>query len=75
METHVVTRLVTTLLVTTLLAVGGAALGAEMPDTSKMNVLFINIEDCAADVWGCYGNPICKTPNIDRLASTASSRR
>ncbi len=42
-----------------------------MPDTSKMNVLFINIEDCPASVWGCYGNPICKTPSIDRFASTA----
>lgn len=53
-------------------AVGcGAAFAADMPDTSKMNVLFINIEDCAANVWGCYGNTICKTPNIDRFASTA----
>ena len=40
------------------------------PDTSKMNILFIDIEDCRADAWGCYGNPICKTPNIDRLAAT-----
>lgn len=30
----------------------------------------INIEDCRADVWSCYGNTICKTPNIDRLANT-----
>jgi len=42
-----------------------------LPDTSKMNVLFINIEDCNAGVFACYGNPICKTPNIDRLAATA----
>jgi len=41
-----------------------------MPDTSKMNILFINIEDCTAKVWGCYGNSICQTPNIDRLASS-----
>ena len=47
------------------------AIGAELPDTSKMNILFINIEDCYAGVWGCYGNPICKTPNIDRFARTA----
>jgi uncharacterized sulfatase len=44
---------------------------AELPDTSKMNVLLIDIEDCNAGVWGCYGNPICKTPNIDRFARTA----
>ncbi|NLX99421.1 MAG: sulfatase-like hydrolase/transferase, partial [Rhodopirellula sp.] len=35
-----------------------------------MNILFINIEDCTARAWGCYGNPICQTPNIDRLAAT-----
>ncbi len=54
-----------------LAAVGQGGLAAEMPDTSKMNILFINIEDCYAGVWGCYGNPICKTPNIDRFARTA----
>lgn len=41
-----------------------------LPDTSKMNVLFINIEDCNAAALGCYGNPICKTPHLDRLAAT-----
>jgi len=41
-----------------------------IPDTSKMNILFIDIEDCAAKVLGCYGNTICKTPNIDRLAAS-----
>jgi arylsulfatase A-like enzyme len=44
---------------------------ATLPDTSKMNILFINIEDCNAGVFGCYGHPICKTLNIDRLAKTA----
>ncbi len=47
-----------------------AAPQAEMPDTRGMNILFINIEDCNASVFGCYGHPICKTPNIDRLAAT-----
>ncbi|UCD30479.1 MAG: sulfatase [Planctomycetota bacterium] len=42
-----------------------------MPDTSKMNILFINIEDCAAKALGCYGNKICKTPNLDRLAASS----
>ncbi|MCA9193217.1 MAG: sulfatase [Planctomycetales bacterium] len=46
------------------------SLGSELPTTSGMNVLMINIEDCRADVWGCFGNPICRTPNIDRLAQT-----
>jgi len=58
------------LLVTMLAAAGPAAEGG-LPDTSKMNILFIDIEDCNAGVWGCYDNPICKTPNIDRFATTA----
>ncbi len=66
MKTHIAP-----LLATVLVVVACPASGAEFPDTSKMNILFINIEDCGAGVWGCYGNPICKTPHIDRFASTA----
>ncbi len=47
-----------------------AGANAQLPETSEMNVLFINIEDCRADVWGCFGNEICQTPNIDKLAET-----
>ena len=36
--------------------------------TSKMNVLFIDIEDMTAASDGCYGNPLVKTPNLDRFA-------
>lgn len=58
-----------------LLALAATGLSADagtgLPDTSKMNVLFIDVEDCNADVWGCYGNRICKTPNMDRFAATA----
>lgn len=43
---------------------------ATWPKTNSMNVLMINIEDCRADVWGCFGNKICQTPNIDRLANS-----
>ena len=46
------------------------ATAAAMPDTSRMNILFINIEDCNAGALGCYGNPICRTPHLDRLAAT-----
>jgi arylsulfatase A-like enzyme len=62
------------LLVGTLILVAltaGAAEAARLPDTAKMNLLFIIIEDCYAGVWGSYGNPICKTPNMDRFARTA----
>jgi len=48
-----------------------AARRATLPDTSRMNLLFIITEDTNAGVWGCYGNPICKTPNMDRFTQTA----
>ena len=44
---------------------------SQLPDTSRMNVLFIIAEDWSANSPGCYGNPICKTPNLDRFATTA----
>ena len=32
------------------------------------NVVFIVSDDLKASVLGCYGDPICQTPNLDRLA-------
>lgn len=37
--------------------------------SKKMNVLFIITDQYRADHLGCYGNPIVKTPNLDKLAS------
>lgn len=59
------------LAVLTLLAAAPQDPAAGLPDTSKMNVLLIDIEDCNAAALGCYGNPICKTPNLDRFCRTA----
>ncbi|MGI9472173.1 MAG: sulfatase [Rubripirellula sp.] len=42
------------------------ALAADEPVIK--NVLFIISDDLKASVLGCYGDPFCKTPNIDRLA-------
>ena len=48
----------------TLASISLSAFGAEKP-----NVLFIISDDLTATALSCYGNTVCKTPNIDRLAS------
>jgi arylsulfatase A-like enzyme len=52
------------------LAAAPAEGAASMPDTAGTNVLLIDIEDSNAGAPGCYGNPICKTPNLDRFAAS-----
>jgi len=37
-------------------------------DSKIKNVLFLISDDLKASVLGAYGDPICQTPNIDRLA-------
>jgi arylsulfatase A-like enzyme len=38
-------------------------------DRTVRNVVFILSDDHSAEAVGCYGNPIVRTPNLDRLAS------
>ena len=47
-----------------------AALYADAADrTARPNVLFIISDDLTATALSCYGNKVCHTPNIDRLAA------
>lgn len=43
---------------------------AAEPEPIK-NVLFLVADDLKASVLGCYGDQVCKTPNLDRLAKNA----
>jgi arylsulfatase A-like enzyme len=38
-------------------------------DGKRMNVLILYADDWRFDTLGCAGNPVVKTPNLDRLAS------
>lgn len=46
-----------------------AVLLAHASAAEKMNVLFIIADDMRTEL-GCYGSPLAKTPNLDKLAST-----
>jgi len=52
-----------------LIAILIVLLGGSVNAKEKHNVLFIISDDLTSTALGCYGNKICKTPNIDRLAT------
>jgi len=39
-----------------------------MSNTNRPNILWISIEDVSPR-YGCYGDPVARTPNLDRLAA------
>lgn len=44
-------------------------LSASLPAEKQIeNVLFLISDDLKASVLGCYGDKVCKTPNLDKLA-------
>ncbi|RYD74634.1 MAG: DUF4976 domain-containing protein [Verrucomicrobiaceae bacterium] len=44
---------------------------ASAAETARPNVLFISVDDMNNDL-GCYGHPLVKSPNIDRLAKSGT---
>jgi arylsulfatase A-like enzyme len=56
-----------TLALGTLGVVAAQSLAADAPPT-RPNVLFIAVDDLRPEL-ACYGNPVAKTPNLDRLAA------
>ncbi|MCA9156429.1 MAG: sulfatase-like hydrolase/transferase, partial [Planctomycetales bacterium] len=36
------------------------------------NILFIISDDLTPTALSCYGNTVCRTPNIDRLAASGT---
>lgn len=46
-----------------------SSVGAAAAQPAPYNVLFIISDDLTATALSCYGNPIVKTPNIDRIAA------
>ena len=58
------------LLATNRLLVTLFLLPASFVDAKIENVVFIISDDLRANVLSCYGNDICSTPNIDRLAKS-----
>ncbi len=51
------------------LAVSALSPAAEVTAGDRVNVLFLMTDQHHADWLGCAGNPVVKTPNLDRLAA------
>ncbi|MCX8035813.1 MAG: sulfatase [Candidatus Sumerlaeia bacterium] len=49
-------------------AMPAALSGAAASGGKKMNVLFFAVDDLKPNI-GCFGDPIAKTPNLDRIAA------
>ncbi|MFN9853263.1 MAG: sulfatase-like hydrolase/transferase, partial [Planctomycetota bacterium] len=49
------------------------ALPQSTPDANRPNILLILTDDQRADTIAALGNPVIKTPNLDRLAKRGLS--
>lgn len=52
---------------------GAASVAAAAPGSKRPNILFIMCDQLRFDCLGANGNPIVKTPNIDRLAARSAN--
>ncbi len=59
-------RFLPSLLLVTFLALGGKLCAAEV---RPLNIVVLLADDWRFDTLGCAGNPVVKTPHLDRLAS------
>ena len=55
--------------VASLLLLSATAFAEADKSNHKYNVLFIISDDLTANALSCYGNKVCKTPNIDKIAA------
>ena len=63
-------RFISSIFVLVGLAHGLAPVAAQpQADRPKYNVLFIISDDLTSTALSCYGNRVCQTPNIDRIAA------
>jgi len=62
-------RTTTSTIVLLCLMAGAQPKAAVEPPRQRYNVLFVIADDCTYTALSCYGNTVCKTPNIDSLAA------
>ena len=54
------------------MSLGLSAARANAAAKPKYNVLYIISDDLTSTALSCYGNTVCKTPNIDRIAAVGT---
>ena len=56
------------------IVVAGSATGPLAAEPARPNVLFISIDDLRPAL-GCYGDPLAKSPNLDRFSAQPPPQR